>query len=165
MGGGHFVSKRVSRTSTIAIDASPDEAFVLFGPIVEQRWAAEWRPTVLYGEGDPIEERMVFLTASHHDDGRAVWIVSRYEPEHHLIEYTVYTPDRVWWITIRCRLAGSGGATTAEITYTYNGLTERGNALIGAELDAMYSENLRNWQRAINRYVETGEASSLHDGA
>jgi hypothetical protein len=83
--------------------------------------------------------------------------VSKYAPDRALIEYTVFTPERLWTITIRCREGVLNQTTEAEITYTYTGLTELGNAINERALEGMYAHDLRDWELTINHYLETGE--------
>jgi hypothetical protein len=162
MASANFKSKRISRTSTITLNAPLDESFPLFGPVREQEWAAEWQPEILYSTTNLVEERMVFKTPTHHGHEEATWVVSKYRPEQSFIEYTVFASERVWWLTIQCREDIPHQTTKAEITYTYTGLTEKGNAVIEKELQMMYARDLKNWEEAINHYLKTREKRSLH---
>ena len=159
MAGATFVSKRIARTSTISLKAPLKEVFPLFGPLREKEWADGWEPRILYPRTNEIEERMVFMTAPPygHDEPNYTWIVSRYLPDQALIEYTVFTPERIWWITIQCREDVSGQTTQAVITYTYIGLTERGNVTNEKTLQHMYAHDLGDWEQALNHYLATGE--------
>jgi hypothetical protein len=113
---------------------------------------------MLYSTTDLVEEHMVFKTHSHHGhEPDSTWTVSKYCPDQALVEYTVFTPDRLWWILIQCRESIAGETTEAEITYTYTGLTEKGNAINERALEAMYRHDLKDWEEAINHYLETGE--------
>ncbi len=154
-----FKSERVSRTSTITLNAPLERVFPLFGPIREREWAAGWDPQILYSTTDLVEEHMVFKTPSHHGHGEPdyTWTVSKYLPDQALIEYTVFAPERLWWITIQCREDIVGETTKAEIAYTYTGLTEKGNAINERALEAMYRRDLKDWEEAINHYLETGK--------
>jgi hypothetical protein len=101
---------------------------------------------------------MVFKTKSHgHGEPDYTWTVSKYSPEQSLVEYTVFTAERIWFITIKCKEGASAQTTEAEITYTYTGLSENGNAKNEKALQRMYSRDLKDWEEAINHYLETGE--------
>jgi hypothetical protein len=52
--------------------------------------------------------------------------------------------------------------THAEITYTFAGLTERGNAINEKALQVMYAHDLKDWEKAINHYLLTGERLAHH---
>jgi len=158
MAASVFKSERISRTSTITLNAPLKRVFPLFGPIREKEWAAGWEPQVLYSTTGSVEEYMVFKTRSHHGhEPDSTWTVSKYHPDQAFIEYTVFAPGRLWWITIRCREGIVGETTEAEITYTYTGLTEKGNAINERALETMYRRNLKDWEESINHYLETGE--------
>jgi hypothetical protein len=158
-----FTSRRISKTANITINASLDKAFPLFGPIKEKEWAAGWDPHILYSTTNILEEHMVFKTPSHgHGEPGYIWTVSKYLPDQALIEYMVHTPERVWWITIQCHEDIPDQTTRAEITYTYTGLTDLGNAINTKALQSMYARDLRDWEEAINYYIETGKRQEHH---
>jgi len=160
----NFTSSRISRTSTITLNAPLGEVFPLFGPIREREWAPGWDPQILYSTTDLVEEHMVFKTPSHHGhiEPDYTWIVSKYLPDQALIEYTVFTAERLWWITVQCYEDLPNQTTKAEITYTYTGLTDRGNAINEKALQLMYAHDLRDWEEAINHYLKTGERREHH---
>ena len=152
-----FKSARISRTSSIILNGPLKKVFPLFGPIREKEWAAGWEPQVLYATTD-LEEHMVFKTQSHHgQEADYIWTVSKYYPDQVLIEYTVCAPERIWWIRIECSEGKAGETTEAKITYTYTGLTENGNATNEKALATMYRRDLKDWEAAINHYLETGK--------
>jgi hypothetical protein len=153
-----FQAERISKASTITLRAPLETVFPLFGPIRERDWEAGWDPQVLYATDDLVEEHMVFKTRSHHmNEPDYIWTVSRYHPERAFIEYTVFTPDRLWWIAVQCQGGAQGDTTRAEITYTFTGLTEQGVAINRAMLERMYRHDLKDWEAAINHYLETGK--------
>ena len=125
-----FVSARIFRTRSITLNAPLKSVFPLFGPVREKDWAAGWDPQVLYSTTGVIEEHMVFKTRSPHEhESDFTWIVSKYDPVQAFVEYTVFTPERLWCIAIQCREDAVQKTTEAEVTYTYTGLTEEGNAI------------------------------------
>lgn len=159
-----FTSRRISRTSIITLNAPLREVFPLFGPIREREWAAGWAPQILYSTTDLVEEHMVFKTPSHHGHGEPdyIWTVSKYLPDQAFIEYTVFAPERLWWITIQCCEDIPKQTTRAEITYTYTGLTDTGNVINEKTLQLVYAHNLRDWEEAINHYLKTGDRREHH---
>ena len=155
-----FSSQKIIRTSTITLQGSRTKVFPLFNPVKEREWAAGWDPQFLTAPAhdQDITERMVFRTPSHlgHGETEYTWVLSKYAPEQAFIEYTVFTPERLWWITIQCSDGVPDQTTIAEITYTYVGLTEKGNAINTLALQQMYADDLRDWERAINHYLMSG---------
>jgi len=150
--------KMVSKTSRIELGAALPEVFALFGPVKEQAWAEGWHPHILWPESGEVQEHMVFQAASH--DGEhpsvSIWIVSQFDLGQACIEYTVFTDDRIWWINVQCHPEKDGAATSAEVTYTYMGLTEEAHQLNQAALDKMFRHELKDWETAINHYLMTG---------
>ena len=140
------------------MNAPLSKVFPLFGPIREKEWAAGWNPQLIYSSSDLVEEHMVFRTQSpHRGEPDYTWIISRYNPAQSFIEYTVFTSERLWWITIQCREGLTAETTEAEITYMYTGLTENGNAINARALETMYHQDLKDWEVSINYYLRTGE--------
>jgi len=153
-----FESRRISKTSVITLNAPLSNVFPLFGPIREKEWASGWNPQLIYSITGLAEEQMVFRTQSHHEhEPDYTWIMTGYSPDRSFIEYTIFTPERLWGITIQCREGRMADTTDAEITYTYTGLTERGNETNARALEAIYHQDLKDWEGAINHYLKTGE--------
>src|SRR5688572_26409810 len=89
-----FKAARSSRSSIISVHAEIEEVFPLFGPLLEKEWAAGWEPRVIYLERGDVAEHMIFQTKGSHGDDY-LWAVTQYQPEQHLIEYTVQTSGRL----------------------------------------------------------------------
>ncbi len=155
-----FESKRISKTAEILVNAGIEKSFPLFTPIGEKVWADGWDPEIIWLPEKLIAEHMVFKTEpSDLFKGREseyVWTVSKYSPEEYFVEYTVFTPERLWNITVICKKAMEE-KTAVSVTYSFTGLNEEGNSKNRFHLEGMYSENLKDWERAINQYLETGE--------
>ena len=47
--------------------------------------------------------------------------------------------------------------TNVTVTYTYTGLTDEGNRKNKLAIEKIYANNLKDWEKAINRYLETGQ--------
>jgi hypothetical protein len=151
-----FLAERVQRSATFVLNAPIEKAFPLFGPIREKDWAAGWEPEILYSNHDEVEQHMIFRTSSSHRDAdHYLWVVSQYRPEIFFIEYTVSTPQRIWFITVSCR--PSDDKTTVTVTYTYTGLSDEGNRTNKMALEKMYVRNLKDWEEALNFYLATGK--------
>jgi hypothetical protein len=152
-----FKAERITRTSEITLNGKLKEVFPLFGPIRERDWAPGWAPNMIYPQGSLIEEHMVFTTQSHHGhEPDSTWTVSKYDPGASTVEYTVFAPERLWLIQIRCRETNSGEQTLAEITYTFTGLTNSGNHTNKKALEIMFKHDLKDWEEQINHYLAKG---------
>ena len=147
-------AKRISRTSEFIANASITIVFPLFGPIEEMKWDPDWKPKIVCFERSIPEERMMFTSpARFEDEHDYVWIITRFDPEKHIIEYTVSSEHRTWFIDVRC-IEENEYAPRVRVTYTYTSLTERGAELNTVSLESMFKENLADWARAINSYLE-----------
>ena len=150
-------SQTITKSATITLNADIKTVFPLFGPIEEKKWAEGWNPKVLHPENTLVEEGMVFVTKSHAEkEAESLWAVTKYNPEKHLISYTVSTQNRIWFISIYCEQTGSNQTKTI-ITYTFTSRNQHGIKLNQQSLEKMYKYNLEDWEEAINQYLATGK--------
>lgn len=148
----------VEKASVIRLDAPLAQAFALFGPLREREWAEGWNPEVIWPASESIQERMVFVVRSPHGhDHDSTWLISRYDADGGLLEYTVFSPESVHSILIRCRAVEGGRATEAEIAYRYVGTSEKSRAHNVRALETIYHRDLKDWEEAINHYLRTGQ--------
>jgi hypothetical protein len=96
------------------------------------------------------------------EDGVYTWTVSKFTPQEGQIEYTIFADVRLWWITILCLEPPDGGHCEATITYTFVGLNELGIERNASSLATMYKHDLKDWEHAINHYLETGSLLRHH---
>jgi hypothetical protein len=136
--------------------------FPLFGAFEERKWASGWNPVLVYPATEIIEEGTTFTTEARNENEKEfIWCVSKYEPGQQLIQYLVTTENRYWTITVKCHPL-TATQTTADITYSFIGLNELGNKLNKHSLEAMYTNNLKDWEEEINHYVKHGQ-KKVHD--
>lgn len=148
--------KRIERSASFIVNTNIEKAFPLFGPIREKDWCAGWEPEVVYSNHSEVEQHMIFkTTASDPKEKEYLWIITQYNPVDFLIEYTVSTPQRIWFITVVCKSLSE--KTKVTVTYSYTGLTEEGLVINQAALEKMFAHNLKDWEEAINFYITTGK--------
>ena len=82
-----------------------------------------------------------------------LWIVTKYEKNEHLVQYLVSTPHRFWTITVDCERLAATDKTAVEVTYTYIGLSQKGNELNTQSIHEMYQNDLKDWEEALNNYL------------
>jgi hypothetical protein len=150
-----FKSERISSTASFTVKTSVEKAFSLFGPIKEKEWARGWEPEIIFSESPEAEEHMIFKTSGKHHDEEYLWTITQFRPEEYLIEYTVSTPDRIWFIRVQCKSKDEETHTT--VTYTYTGLNKKGNERNKEALDKIFAYNLSDWEAEINHYLQTGQ--------
>jgi hypothetical protein len=151
-----FKSERVQQSASFILNGSVDKIFPLFGPVREKEWAAGWNPEIIYPLTVDVEKNMVFQTKGKHSgEEKYTWVISTFNPKNYQIEYTVSTSERIWLIQVQCE--ANELKTKATITYTYTALSPIGNERNKEALKKMFSNNLKDWQEAINYYLETGK--------
>ncbi|HMC84869.1 MAG TPA: hypothetical protein VKI61_05060, partial [Chitinophagaceae bacterium] len=84
------------------------------------------------------------------------WIVSRYKSEIYFIQYLVLAANRYITISITCNKINVN-TTSAEITYMSTGLDNPGNEIGEHIINKIYAQSLKDWEEAINYYLDTGE--------
>jgi len=158
-----FLPSRITQTATIYLHSTPEVVFPLFGPIAEKKWADAWSPEVVYSETGELERNMVFKTyGSKSGKTTFLWVISYLNFEEKQVVYTVSSKNRTWTIDVQCLpKEGDMSQTAVEVTYTYIGLTAKGNKRNKKALKAKYQHELKDWQESINYYLETGEKLKL----
>jgi hypothetical protein len=151
----NFKPERIHKAATFSVRARVEKAFPLFGPVREKEWAAGWEPEIVFSNSSEAEEHMIFKTSGKHHGEEYLWVITQFKPDEYLIEYTVSTADRIWFIRVQCKAAGENTETT--VSYTYTGLNSKGNAQNREALEKMFAHNLKDWEEAINHYIQTGE--------
>lgn len=133
-----------------------EHVFPLFGAFEERKWADNWNPVLLYPDSEVMDEGVTFQTAGLANDEPAyTWIVKCFQPARYAVEYLVYTSNRYWTISVSCTQIARQ-VTEVHVTYTYTPLNKRGQELNVRSLDSMFQYDLRDWQEAIDHYLETG---------
>jgi hypothetical protein len=152
--------ERIQQCAVISLNGTLDKVFPLFGPIREKEWAEGWNPEIIYSNDQLVEEHMIFRTHGHGSGEYYTWVVSQFNPERHQIEYTVSTSDRVWFIRVEC--VPDASRTKARICYTYTGITAAGNERNREALKNMYAHDLKDWEEAINYYLQHHKILTKH---
>ena len=118
-----------------------------------------WEPVLIYPDKEVIQEGTAFKIKDHGhgSESEYLWIVTKYNPQSHLIQYLVSTDNRFWTITVECKSIANDTRTNAIVTYSYTGLNDKGNELNKADIKKMYKNNLQDWTDAINNYFQNKE--------
>lgn len=144
------IRRRLRLRGTVAVRLSPAEAFELFTPSGERRWAHGWDPSFPASVADETEIGTVFATDSH---GPLTWVVVGRE-RGRSITYALVAPGvRAGTVEVVCGDDGSG-ATNAIVTYDMTALSEAGELWL-AEFAAGYEAYLDHWGQAIAGVLAT----------
>jgi hypothetical protein len=151
-----FEAQRISRSAVITLNSTIENVFPLFGPVREKDWAAGWEPEIIFPQDEDVALHMIFKTKSRfQNENDYTWIITQFNPEKYLIEYTVSTTDRVWFITVQCEANKS--KTNATISYTFTGLSPEAHQRNQESLSKMYAHDLKDWADEINFYLQHGK--------
>lgn len=143
---------RVKHTEVFQIGQPVDVLFPLFSPEGEKSWVPGWDYKNIMGSNE-LHEDYIFTTAKHdHAAGDSVWLVKRYQPESHYVEfYKVEAESKVGIITVKCQ-ALSGTKTSVSVSYEYIALNDSGDDFITSFTFEKYSEFIGEWKRLLEAY-------------
>jgi len=148
----NFKSEKVSQTASFIVNSNIEKAFPMFDAFEERKWAEGLEPNLVYPDKEIIEEGTTFKTEGHDHEAEYLWIVTKFDPKIHFIQYLVSTENRFWTIAVKCKNIEDDEKTEVTVTYSYIGLNEEGNELNKSHLERMYKDNLNDWAEAINNY-------------
>ncbi len=144
---------RVKRSYTQTLTGAPDAVFPLLCPVREVEWVKGWDPRLVISESGLVEEDCVFVMPDQPAD--SVWIVTRWDPEAHEVEFVKVTPGlAVGRIHITLVGAGTGEESTmAEVSHEYTALSEAGEEFVGRFTQAHYEAFMKEWEMELNDFL------------
>jgi len=153
--------QQVSHSTTIQVNATPDEALPLFTAVGERLWIKEWNPTVIYPESGEPQQGMIWKTTNEANVDE-IWVTVTYDVEQHTVTYVKWSPDNnVTRIDIQCTSIGDAH-TQVQISYTITALSNKGRAGLKSFSKVHYVHWIMTWEKAINHYLQHGEATHFH---
>jgi hypothetical protein len=147
-------SPSVSYTAGFEVDQNAETLFPLFSPEGEKLWVPGWDYKNIMGT-TTLHEDYVFLTESHdHAAVAAVWIVKHYDPEAYHVQYYKIEPgEKVGIVRVVCTPLNDS-STRVDVTYTYIGLSERGNRFTANFTKEDYEDFIREWKELLEAYFK-----------
>ena len=105
-----------------------------------------------------LHKNYVFLTKTHdHAAADAIWIVKKYEPEIHRVQYYKVEPqEKLGVVNVKCSQLGEN-KTGIQVSYTYIGLSESGNRFIKGFSENHYKEFIHEWKRLLEKYFRENQ--------
>jgi len=153
--------QQVSHSTTIHVNATPDETLPLFTAAGERLWIKEWDPTYIYPESGEPQQGMIWKTTNHANIDE-IWVTVTYDMARHIATYVKWSPEsNVTRIDIRCRPIDDA-RTQVQVTYTVTALSEEGVAGLKSFTKEHYNQWILTWEKAIEHYLQHGEASHFH---
>jgi len=148
--------KSVSHTKAFEMPILIDTLFPLFSPEGEKDWVPGWDYENVMGTTE-LAEDYVFLTKAHdHGTTEAIWIVKKYDPKSHYVQfYKIEPEDKLGIVTVQCsELAES---TKVQVTYKYMALSEKGEMFVSEFKESVYEEFIGEWQRLLSTYFASND--------
>ena len=151
-----FKAKRIIRNYRQAINALPGVVFPLLCPVREAEWLDGWKYKMIHSESGLAEEGCVFSTSGDGEEDTA-WVISRYDRDNHLIEFTRFTPGSRTCV-LKVAVTSKGDTdSNVDISYTYTSITADGNAWIDNFTEDKFLDAVKFWEKSMNYFLETGE--------
>ena len=149
----------VTRTGTVKVALTPEQAFELFTAPGETLWVPGWAPTYVEpADGRPVEGG-IWLTEDRDADGgttQVIWRVQRFDRSALVAEYLRVVPgNRVVVVTIGCApwLAGGAVHTRATVTYAVTPIAPAGERWLAAFDEPAYARMMSEWTRLLAAYL------------
>jgi len=136
------------------VDQPIDILFPLFSAEGEKHWVPGWDYRNIMGSTE-LHEDYIFVTENHdHASNDAIWLVKRYDPDSHYVEfYKVEPEDKVGIITVRCNSI-SQFKTNVSVSYEYIALSEKGNQFVTSFTKGDYKELIGEWKQLLDKYFQ-----------
>lgn len=149
-------SLSVSYTAGFEMGRKAETLFPLFSPEGERLWVPGWEYEDIMGT-TTLHEDYVFLTKTHdHAAIDAVWIVKHCDPETFNVQYYKIEPgEKVGIVTVVCTPLDDS-STRVDVTYTYMGLSERGNRFIEHYTKENHEDFIKEWKALLEAYFKKG---------
>lgn len=146
--------RQVSHTAAFELDQPVEVLFPLFSPEGERRWVPGWDYINLMGSSD-LREDYLFLTRDHDHAARdAIWLVKRYAPEEHTVEFYKIEPgEKVGVVKVSCS-ALTARRTRVQVGYTYMALSPAGERFIETFSADAYRDFIGEWEALLAAYFE-----------
>jgi hypothetical protein len=150
-----FKSKRATWKYCQTINAPPNKVFPLLCPVREAEWLDGWKYELIYSESGFAEEGCVFSTPYEGEED-TIWIITKHDKENNEIEFVRYTYDsRTCVLRIALR-SKDNHCSSVDITYTYTGISQRGNDFIDNFTEDKFLDAVKFWEKSMNYFLETG---------
>lgn len=151
-----FVAKSVTLSGGFELELPVEEAFPLFSPIGEERWAPDWKVEVLHPKGAEWEQAMVWRTV---DDPDVIWFVGSLDRVAHRATYHRAHPGSMA-VTIAVACTPRDRGTRVEVSYTYVGISDEGNSEVEKLATTNFSARMREWRELITAGLTLSPAQS-----
>jgi len=147
--------KSMSHSRSFDMVVPIEELFPLFSPEGEKGWVPGWDYENVMGTTE-LSEDYVFLTRKHdHGTRDAIWIVKKYDPKSHVVQYYKIEPDeKIGVVTVECTEL-EAERTNVQVTYKYMALSATGEKFVSEFSEDVYDKFIGEWQKLLSNYFES----------
>jgi hypothetical protein len=137
--------KSISHSKTFEIAQPVSEVFPLY-------WVPGWYYENVMGTTDLCED-YVFLTQTHdHRSAPAIWIVKKYDPEMHFVEYYKIEPgEKIGVVGVHC-IKKETKRTSIRVTYKYIALSSQAEKFVSEFSEDVYGKFIAEWHTLLTDY-------------
>ena len=145
---------RAKYTEGFQVSQPVEILFPLFSAEGEKHWVPGWDYKNIMGT-TALHEDYIFVTENHdHAASDAIWLVKRYDPSAHHIEFYKVEPDeKVGIITVKCDSI-SESETNVSVSYEYIALSEKGGEFVTNFTNEEYKEFIGEWKQLLEQYFK-----------
>lgn len=156
----NFEAKHISRSYRQTINATPKVIFPLLCPEKETEWLDDWDYKMIYSISGVAELGAVFTT-SFWEDSEQIWIITKHDQIKNEVQFARVVPGLVTSVLDIYVLPKDENSSYVDITYTYTGLTEKGNNFIDTYTEEFFTKNMKEWEDSMNYFLKTGSMLKL----
>ncbi len=152
------MTKRITRSFTQHIEATPDVVLPLICPVREAEWLDGWAEgyELIYSQSGVAEKNCVFRTFGP-DVPDTVWTVTEHDGARGVVEFVRVTEGLVA-TTLRVTVtAGVDATSDVEVTYIVTPVSQAGARFASARYEGdEWLRDVRWWEQSMNHYLRTG---------
>lgn len=143
-------------TKTFYFDKPVDVLFPMFSVEAEKKWIPDWDYENIMGHTN-LHEDYVFLSKNSGNAKDVIWLVKRYIPITHLIQfYKVEPEDKIGIITVQCNKI-EANLTEVEISYEYISLSEKGEDFVAGFTSVKFNEFIDQLIKLLIKFFQENE--------
>jgi len=144
---------RVTHTYRQTLCAPTERVFPLLCPVREAKWAVGWFPDLVISSSGFVERDCVFITPDK--TGRAIWYVTRHEPENCFVEMLKIVPG-VTACRLEIQLTSNVDQCFADVTYSHTSIGPAGDEFVAKFTADFYRKFMRAWEKELNDFLNSG---------
>lgn len=152
--------KRIVRTYSTPLSASPEKVFPLLCPVKEYDWIPTWQCKVIHTKSGYAELGCVFSTDFGDASGREIWVVCTYEKSRHIgfVKTGAHITTR-YTVSLKSSQSGSTIQWEQEIT----SLDDNGDMIVDKVTEKVYDEKMKHVNTLLEYYLLHGQPMDEHE--